>query len=220
RPLIAMSLDNFWHLHYTLVFPLFVALREVISAGLERLSRDKLEPERLHRRRRAGTVVAAVLVAGGGLILATTFHYSTDVRLSGFRRADLGALTGAALQNAAVVLGLSTMVASLFWFWGEITVARVYDWAPTAHPAAGRRVRIAHLSDLHLVGERYGYRMEKGTRGPCGNGRIADALCRLDAVRAGQPLDLIVCSGDITDAGTRSEWVEFLEQVQHWPGLM
>src|ERR1043166_9556897 len=31
RTLLAASLDNFWHLHHTLVFPLFVMLREVIS---------------------------------------------------------------------------------------------------------------------------------------------------------------------------------------------
>jgi hypothetical protein len=35
RPFLAMVFDNFWHLHYTLVFPLFVALRELLRALVE-----------------------------------------------------------------------------------------------------------------------------------------------------------------------------------------
>ena len=41
--------------------------------------------------------------------------------------------------------------------------------------AAARRPiwRVAHLSDLHTVGERYGFRIECGRSGPRGNGRLA-----------------------------------------------
>ena len=65
-----MAVENLWHLHYTLVFPLFVGLRETISAIIERLPGETRASARLDRRRRIGTVLAAMLLAGGGLLLA------------------------------------------------------------------------------------------------------------------------------------------------------
>src|SRR5215467_16381677 len=35
RALLAVSLDNFWHLHHTLVFPFFVTPLQVTAMGLE-----------------------------------------------------------------------------------------------------------------------------------------------------------------------------------------
>jgi 3',5'-cyclic AMP phosphodiesterase CpdA len=78
---------------------------------------------------------------------------------------------------------------------------------------------VAHLSDLHIVGERFGYRMEAGTRGPRGNGRVRRALRRLAAMDARAPLDRILVTGDITDAGTRAEWIEFLDLCRRAPTL-
>jgi len=220
RPVVAMSLDNFWHLHFTLVFPLFVVLKEVLGTGLERLPPDRLDGEQLHRRRRAGAVLAALLFAGAGALLASAFPFSTDAGLADLSGIRPRALVGAALGNAATVLGLSTVVASLYWLLREARAAApVLDWAPTKLAAAPHTQRIAHLSDLHVVGERYGLRMEAGTRGPSGNGRLAEAFRRLNAMHAARPLDRVLITGDITDAGTRAEWVEFLAAVQRWPDL-
>src|SRR5262245_29556977 len=66
RFFLAMALDNFWHLHYTLVFPLFVALRELLRALFERLRGRSIPPQQVDRGRRIGTVLAALLLAGGG----------------------------------------------------------------------------------------------------------------------------------------------------------
>ncbi|HEY8548384.1 MAG TPA: metallophosphoesterase [Vicinamibacterales bacterium] len=220
RPLLAMSLDNFWHLHYTLVFPLFVAFRELISAGLERLPPDTLDAEQLHSRRRSGTVLATLLLAGAGVSLAAAFPVSTDAGLSDLRSISPSSLTGATVSNAIVVLGVSMAAASLLWFWLEITVSSpVANWRPDGKASGDATVRIAHLSDLHLVGERYGYRMEAGTHGPGGNGRVADALCRLEALQVNTPFARIVVTGDVTDAGTRAEWLEFLALVHRSPTL-
>jgi 3',5'-cyclic AMP phosphodiesterase CpdA len=78
---------------------------------------------------------------------------------------------------------------------------------------------VAHLSDLHLVGERYGYRMETGTHGPQGNKCVRDAFEKLAAIHASNPVDRVLVTGDITDAGTRSEWAEFIDLIQDFPGL-
>jgi 3',5'-cyclic AMP phosphodiesterase CpdA len=197
RPLLARIADNVWHLHYTLVFPSYVALRELLRTVAEWFLGRSITPEQIDRRRRFGTILAALLLAGGGLVVAM-----------------------AVLGNAAVVLGLSTAVESCYWLWRELTIkGPVLDWVPNPPVAESSVVRVAHLSDLHIVGERYGYRMEAGTNGPRGNECVGSALRKLAAVHALAPLDRILVSGDITDAGTRVEWAEFIDLLECYPEL-
>src|SRR5262245_17341890 len=170
RPFLAMALDNFWHLHYTLVFPLFVALRGLLHALVEWLRGRSLPPDQFERRRRVSTVLAALLLGGGGLTLAMLVEVSIGLQLVDVKHVRVWALAQAALGNAAVVLGLSTAVESLYWIWRELALrGPVRDWVPSPLHADASSVRVAHLSDLHVVGERYGYRMEAGTHGPRGN---------------------------------------------------
>jgi 3',5'-cyclic AMP phosphodiesterase CpdA len=219
-PLLATIADSFWHLHYTLIVPLFVGLRELISAGMERFPGQTMTPEQLDRRRRLGTAIAALLLAGGGLVLAWALEFSTGARLMAVTDARLWAVALAALRNAVVVLGLSSALASLYWFWREISSGRpVRDWRPTPRAAGSPVVRVAHLSDPHVVGERYGFRMEAGTAGPRGNGRVRRAISELAAIDAATPLDRILLTGDITDAGTRAEWLEFMGLLRQCPSL-
>ena len=51
RPLVRKAVENFWHLHYTLVFPLFVAMREAFSAAIEGLSGETRASARGSRAR-------------------------------------------------------------------------------------------------------------------------------------------------------------------------
>jgi 3',5'-cyclic AMP phosphodiesterase CpdA len=118
-----------------------------------------------------------------------------------------------------VIVGLSTIFESLYWLWRELKLSGpVLDWAPgpVQDPAqtAPSTLRVAHLSDLHLVGERYGCRMESGTRGPRGNQSFHNALRKLATIHAQTPLDRILVTGDVTDAGTRAEWAEFIDVLQ------
>jgi hypothetical protein len=87
-------------------------------------------------------------------------------------------------------------------------------------PPSGRTWRVAHLSDLHAVGERYGLRIESGRAGPRGNNRLERLLSRLDAIHAARPLDLVVITGDMTDAGRSAEWAEFLAALERYPQLL
>jgi 3',5'-cyclic AMP phosphodiesterase CpdA len=70
-----------------------------------------------------------------------------------------------------------------------------------------------------VVGERYGFRIESGRSGPRGNERLHRVLARLAAIHAAHPLDLVLISGDMTDAGRATEWAEFLDAVAQYPTL-
>jgi hypothetical protein len=81
RPLLAIAVDNFWHLHYTLVFPLFVAVRELLRALVEWWRGCSIPPDQLERGRRLATVLAALLLGGGGLMLAVLVDVSLGLQL-------------------------------------------------------------------------------------------------------------------------------------------
>jgi hypothetical protein len=86
-------------------------------------------------------------------------------------------------------------------------------------PARGGRWRVAHLSDLHVIGERYGFRIESGRSGPRGNERLGRLLARLEQEHKARPLDFILITGDVTDAGRSSEWADFLTTLAKFPQL-
>jgi len=125
-----------------------------------------------------------------------------------------------ALANAVVVVSAYLAATSLVWGIADATMDQprdlpLFDRAPTG----GCMWRVAHLSDLHVVGERYGFRIESGRSGPRGNDRLARILTRLEAIHAEQPLDIILITGDITDAGRSAEWAEFLAALAKYPEL-
>jgi 3',5'-cyclic AMP phosphodiesterase CpdA len=203
------------HLHYTLIFPIFVALREVLRAAAERLAGRSTSPQQLSRRRRLGTILAALLFAIAGLTLALTVELQIGLKLVDVERVRVWTSIKAALGNAAVILGWSTVFESLYWLWRELGLKDpVLDWTPEPSRSGSKILRVAHLSDLHLVGERYGYRMETGMSGPRGNRRFRNALRKLIAIHGQKPLDRIVVTGDVTDAGTRAEWAKFIDLLR------
>jgi 3',5'-cyclic AMP phosphodiesterase CpdA len=218
RPLLRTALDNFWHLHYTLVFPTFVILRESFRKIAERFPRRSITAEELDRRRRLGSILAALMLVGGGIALALSVEFSFRLQVVDASHFHPWPVAKAALGNAAVILGFSTAVESLYWLWRELTLHRaVLNWAPNPAPVEWPVTRVAHLSDLHLVGERYGCRMETGTHGPRGNRCVRNAFRKVTAMHAATPLDHILLTGDITDAGTRAEWAEFVDLLRCFP---
>jgi 3',5'-cyclic AMP phosphodiesterase CpdA len=219
QPLLTMAIDNLWHLHYTLVFPMFVGLRESISALMEHLAGETRASDDLDRRRRLGALIAATLLAGAALLVAVGVGEVERPALEDVMRQPW-ALLRAGVRNALILLSVSTAAASLFWLWREFTSRRpLRDWAPGPPIHDAPIVRVAHLSDLHLVGERYGYRMESGTHGPSGNACMREALDKLGAIHAATPLDCVLVTGDVTDAGTRSEWIELIDLLQTYPDI-
>ncbi len=69
------------------------------------------------------------------------------------------------------------------------------------------------------MGERYGFRIESGRAGPRGNERLKRVMARLEAEHAARPLDLVLITGDMTDAGRSSEWAEFFDILAGHPDL-
>jgi 3',5'-cyclic AMP phosphodiesterase CpdA len=219
-PLLATTFHRFRHLHYVLVYPIFVAVRETVRVGIEIFGRGTFTPERLWRRRRLGAVLAALLFAGGGLFLALSIELSFGLKLLDVEHVRAWAVIFAALGNAAVILGFSTAIESLFWLWRELTLKDpVIDWVPPPAEPVSHTLRVAHLSDLHIVGERYGFRMEAGTHGPRGNRCIRNTIRKLSETHKLTPLDRVLVSGDITDAGTRAEWAAFIDLLRGCPEL-
>src|SRR5271154_1361097 len=54
-------------------------------------------------------------------------------------------------------------IASLIWGIADASMDQPLDLAAfDAAPSGGRTWRIAHLSDIHVVGEQYGFRIESG----------------------------------------------------------
>jgi predicted phosphodiesterase len=86
-------------------------------------------------------------------------------------------------------------------------------------PDVGRVWRVAHISDIHVVGERYGFRISSGRSGPRGNECFIKVLERLDEIHRARALDAIVLTGDLTDAGRSTEFAELLDSLALFPGL-
>jgi len=56
--------------------------------------------------------------------------------------------------------------------------------------------------------------METGMGGPRGNRRFRHAIRKLRTIHAEAPLDHILVTGDVTDAGTRAEWLAFVDLLR------
>jgi hypothetical protein len=111
-------------------------------------------------------------------------------------------------------------IGALIWGVADATTPQPRDLAAfEERPADARTWRVVHLSDVHVVGERYGFRIESGRSGPRGNERLKRVLAELEAIHAKAPLDLVLISGDMTDAGTPAEWAEFLDAMAAHPNL-
>ena len=129
-------------------------------------------------------------------------------------------LVKAALANSIALVSAYVAVAALVWSAADATTPPARDFTRYASPSGNDRTwRIAHLSDIHAVGERYGYRIESGRAGPQGNERLANVLARLVEIHAAKPLHAVLITGDLTDAGLGTEWAEFLDVLASFPQL-
>ncbi len=119
-----------------------------------------------------------------------------------------------ALANSVVLVAAYLAIAALVWAFADATMPQLRDFGEFPAPSEpGRSWRIAHLSDIHVVGERYGFRIESGRAGPRGNERLHRLFALLDSIHANDPLDIILITGDMTDAGRSAEWSEFLDAL-------
>jgi hypothetical protein len=129
-------------------------------------------------------------------------------------------LLAPALANAAVLFGGYLAAAALVWGIADAAMPQPRDLLEFDQPPTDGKIwRVAHLSDLHIVGERYGFRIESGRSGPRGNDRLFRVLERLEEEDEHYPLDIVLVTGDVTDAGRSAEWAEFLGTLAKFPRL-
>ncbi len=220
RGLFRIAEANFWALNAMAVQPGYALCREGLRHVAEGLFGRRLSPAGRARLRRfsaigAGVMVSAIALAIGAYVWPLSQWIGTPGLLETPHR-----LLVPTLANAVVLLALYLAVAALVWGVADGTMDQPMDLeAFDTATTDARTWRVVHLSDIHVVGQRYGFRLESGRAGPRGNDRLANALARLAAIHAERPLDVLLISGDITDAGLSTEWAEFLDLLAAYPAL-
>ncbi len=214
--------SSFWSLNAVAVQPLYALCRESLRHLTEHRMLAKLNarPERVAAARATTAAIAGIIVFVLALGVAALVWPSTRWIGTLADLADPGRLVGVALANAVVLLALYLAVAALAWGIADATMPQPRGYTRFRPVPPGRpRYRVVHLSDIHTVGERYGFRIESGRIGPRGNVKFAATLAEIARLHAAEPLDAILITGDMTDAGLATEWAEFLDALAPYPEL-
>ena len=220
RPLLRAAEQAFWSLNSVAVQPGYALCRESLRHLMEHLLLSRSNITGSPRLRAATAAGAGFTLCAIALTVAVLAWPASRWVGTVEDLALPHLLLLPVLANTAVILGGYLAVAALVWGIADATMDQPHDLPAFDQPGAGTAVwRIAHLSDLHVVGERYGFRIESGRAGPRGNERLARVLARLDAIHNDQPLDFILITGDMTDAGRSAEWAEFLSALTKYPSL-
>ena len=220
RRLFRLVERSFWSLNAIAIQPGYVAWREVMLHFSGRLTGGAASEERQMRGRAFASAASGVIICVLALVVLRLVWPATHWTgtLSSFLTPHW--LLLAALANAAAVAAAYLAVASLVWGLADATMPQPRELrAFSSEDTFVRSWRVAHLSDIHVVGERYGFRVSSGRAGPRGNGALVSALETLDALHRREPLDAVVITGDLTDAGTPAEWGELLDVFGRFPRL-
>jgi predicted MPP superfamily phosphohydrolase len=220
RPLLRLAEVNFWSLNAMAVQPGYALWREALRHLAERMLSPAATSAKRARVRAASSAVAGIMACAFSVLIAVLVWPASRWTGTATDLVSPHHLLIPTLANAAVLVFGYTAIATLIWGFADASMAQPVDLV-TFDPASsgGRRWRIAHLSDLHVVGERYGFRIESGRGGPRGNDRIERLMTRLEAIHRAQPLDVLLVCGDMTDAGLATEWAEFLDVLTRHPVL-
>ena len=219
RRLMRIIERSFWALNGMALKPSYVVWREGLAHLSTLVVRDPARP--LHARVRsasaalAGVVIAVLSLIVVRLVWPWTHWVGTIAEL---RTPHWLALT--ALVNAAVVAAAYLAVAGLVWGIADASMPQPREltaFRPKSELV--RSWRVAHMSDVHAVGEHYGFRLGSGRTGPRGNNALLHALERLDELHLREPLDAVVLTGDLTDAGTATEFAELLDAFARFPRI-
>ncbi|WP_210485411.1 metallophosphoesterase family protein [Microvirga antarctica] len=220
RKLFRMAESSFWTLNALAVQPGYVLFRE----GLRHLV-GRVRPFSANTAH--GPKIYAATAAGAGLAIGVAALFVIGLAWPSSRW--VGSLMDfaspyevmrIALANSAILISAYLAGASLLWGVADASMAQPRDLTVFAEDTrGGRHFRIAHLSDIHMVGERYGFRIESGRSGPRGNDRFRQTLAELRRLHNEDPLDVILITGDLTDAGRSAEWAEFFDALAPYPEL-
>ncbi|HEU4475529.1 MAG TPA: metallophosphoesterase, partial [Methyloceanibacter sp.] len=220
RGLFRIVEKNFWALNSIVVEPGYAAFREGLRQLAERLFARKASDARRARVRAATAAVAGILVCLLALLVLWLLWPYAHLFASFAEIDSWTKLAKVALANSIVVISAYLAAAALVWGFTDAAMPQPQNLARFAEPSRGAGTwRIVHLSDIHVVGEPYGFRIESGRSGPRGNDRLHRLLDQLEAIDAKRKLDAILITGDMTDAGISTEWAELLDALAAHPSL-
>jgi hypothetical protein len=220
RALLRLVENSFWALNSIVVQPGYATCREVLSQIAERLFAKGGSHDQYARLRAGSAIAAGLLICGVALLVLYLVWPSAELFGS---LAEIGSwrrLIGVALANSTVFVTAYLAFGALVWAVADASMAQPRDLDGFDAPPEGARLwRVVHLSDVHVVGERYGFRIESGRSGSRGNDRLKRVLRELEGLHAKAPLDLVLITGDMTDAGSSAEWAEFLDAMAAHPTI-
>jgi Calcineurin-like phosphoesterase len=219
RPLLRTAEVNFWSLNALAVQPGYAFCREALRYLTELMLGKNAGAAARARLRAISSAGAAVILCACAVLIAFLAWPATRWTGTVMDLLSLHGLFLPTLANAIVIVSAYLAIASLIWGFADARMDQPIDLAAFDAATGGATWRVAHLSDIHMVGERYGFRIESGRNGPCGNGRIPEIMARIEAIHKVQPLDLVLISGDMTDAGRAAEWAEFADAVEQHPAI-
>jgi hypothetical protein len=220
RPLFRIAEVNFWSLNALAVQPGYAFTREALRHLTERIWGRRLTVAGRAKLRSANSVAAGVMLSACAVLMAMLVWPATRWTGGWSDLVLLHRLAVPTLANAVLLVSAYLAAASLMWGFADASMQQPVDLAAfDIASSRGRSWRVAHLSDLHVIGEPYGFRIESGRAGPRGNGRLERVLANLAAIHAIDPLDHVLITGDMTDAGRASEWATFLDAIAQHPEL-
>jgi len=220
RALFRMAEKNFWALNSIVVEPSYASFREAFRQLAERLLPTDASETRRAKLRATAAAVAGILVCLLALLVLWlvwphTHLYGSFSEIESWKRVAV-----VALANSLAAITAYLAVAALIWGFADAAMAQPRTLRKFAEAPKGARIwRIVHLSDIHVVGEDYGFRVESGRSGPRGNDRLRRLLHQLEVIDAKKPFDTLLITGDMTDAGISSEWAELLDALAAHPSL-
>ncbi len=220
RALFRTAEKNFWALNSIVVEPSYAAFREAFRQLAERLFARNASDAQRAKLRAASAAIAGILVCCLALLVLWlvwphTHLYGSLSEIESWKKVAV-----VALANSVAAITAYLAVAALVWGFADAAMAQPRNLSKFDQaPKQGRTWRIAHLSDIHVVGERYGRRIESGRSGPSGNERLKRLLKQLEALDAKHRLDTILITGDMTDAGISTEWAQVLDALAAHPSF-
>ena len=220
RTIFRIAEQAFWALNAMAVQPLYALFREAIRHVTELALARWLDEESRARLRAFSAAAAGLILCAISLFIIWLIGPHT--RWSAEFADLLSPLTliVPALANAGVIVFAYCTAVTFVWGLADASMDQPRGWSDFADAASlSRSWRVVHLSDVHVVGERFGFRLESGRLGPRGNDRLERLLTRLERLHAEKPFDHILITGDITDAGRSAEWAEFFAAMLRHPTL-
>lgn len=217
RRLFRLAENSFWALNALAVQPCYAAGREALRQFVEgRFAQDRT---RLPALRAGSALLSGLLVCGAALFALSLAWPAARFVSDAAILHDPKRLALVALANSVVLVSAYVAVAALVWSLADAAMDQPRDLDRFDDAPDAPVWRVAHLSDIHAVGGRYAFRIESGRTGPRGNVRLKQVFARLEALHAAEPLDLILITGDVTDAGLSAEWAEFYDLLAEHPAL-